>query len=119
MMTIILGIIFVMMQAHEYWSAYAIKSLRLESGIYGTTFFMLTGFHALHVSVGIIALSVILWRLAKGDFNAGYGTAWFLGSWLMGVLYDTSIHALIIFSVAAEFAAMPFLVWVRQRLSAK
>lgn len=67
--TIFLGIIFVMMQAHEYWTAYAIKSLRLNSGIYGTTFFMLTGFHALHVSVGIIALTVILWRLAKNDFN--------------------------------------------------
>jgi len=69
-LTIFLGIIFLMMQAHEYWTAYAIKSLRLSSGIYGATFFILTGFHALHVTVGIIALSVILWRLAKGDFNS-------------------------------------------------
>lgn len=81
-MTIILGIIFLMMQAHEYWTAYAIKSLRLESGIYGATFFMLTGFHALHVTIGLIALTVILWRCAKGDFSprnhfAFEGVAWY------------------------------------------
>lgn len=52
---------------------------------------------------------------AYGLFNAGYGIAWFLGSWLMGVLYDTSIHALIIFSVVAEFSAIPFIYWVRMR----
>lgn len=81
-MTIILGIVFLMMQAHEYWTAYAIKSLRLESGIYGATFFMLTGFHALHVTIGLIALTVILWRCAKGDFTprnhfAFEGVAWY------------------------------------------
>lgn len=80
--TIILGIIFLMLQVHEYWTAYAIKSLRIESGIYGATFFMLTGFHALHVTVGIIALTVILWRLAKDDFTtknhfAFEGVAWY------------------------------------------
>lgn len=79
--TIILGIIFVMMQAHEYWTAYAIKSLRLDSGIYGATFFMLTGFHALHVTMGLIALIVILWRCAKGDFNARNHFAFEAVSW--------------------------------------
>ena len=49
---------------------------------------------------------------AFGIFNAGYGVAWFLGSWLMGVLYDTSIHAVIIFSLSAELLAIPFIVWV-------
>ena len=53
---------------------------------------------------------------AYGLFNAGYGIAWFLGSWLMGVLYDTSIHALVIFSVTAEFSAIPFIYWVQRRL---
>ncbi len=50
-----------------------------------------------------------------GIFNAGYGICWFLGSWLMGVLYDTSIHALIIFSVSAEVLAMPFVYWAQRK----
>lgn len=80
--TIFLGAVFLLLQAHEYWTAYAIKGLRLESGIYGNTFFMLTGFHALHVTVGMIALSVILWRMIKNDFNtqnhfAFEGVAWY------------------------------------------
>lgn len=53
---------------------------------------------------------------AYGIFNAGYGVAWFLGSWLMGVLYDTSIHAVVMFSVGAEFSAIPFIYWVQKRL---
>ena len=68
-LTIFLGIIFVMMQAHEYWTAYAIKSLRLESGIYGTTFFMLTGFHGLHVTIGATMLTVIWLRSVSGHFK--------------------------------------------------
>lgn len=53
---------------------------------------------------------------AYGIFNAGYGVAWFLGSWLMGILYDTSIDTLIIFSVVAEFSAIPFIYWVQKRI---
>lgn len=51
---------------------------------------------------------------AFGIFNAGYGIAWFLGSWLMGILYDTSIHGLIVFSVAAEFTAIPFIYFIKK-----
>lgn len=68
-LTIILGIIFLMMQAHEYLIAYNLKSLTLSSGIYGSTFFMLTGFHALHVSLGTVMLGVILYRMLRGDFS--------------------------------------------------
>lgn len=46
---------------------------------------------------------------AFGIFNTAYGIAWFLGSWLMGFLYDASIHAVVIFSIAAELAAIPFI----------
>jgi MFS family permease len=46
---------------------------------------------------------------AYGIFNAGYGVAWFLGSWLMGFLYDTAIHSVVVFSVFAELAAIPFI----------
>jgi cytochrome c oxidase subunit III len=69
-LTILLGITFLLMQAHEYAIAYTEKGLTLASGIYGTTFFMLTGFHALHVTLGTIILIVILGRLLKGHFNA-------------------------------------------------
>ncbi len=68
--TILLGIAFICMQAHEYFIAYTEKGLTLASGIYGSTFFMLTGFHALHVSLGTIMLTVILYRMCKGDFNS-------------------------------------------------
>ena len=53
---------------------------------------------------------------AYGIFNAGYGVAWFLGSWLMGFLYDTSIHNVILFSVAAELSAIPFIFYLMKKL---
>ncbi len=67
--TILLGMTFLSMQAHEYTIAYLEKGLTLASGIYGTTFFMLTGFHALHVTVGTIGLCVIFYRMLKRDFS--------------------------------------------------
>lgn len=81
-LTILLGITFLMMQAHEYWLAYTVKGLKLSSGIYGTTFFMLTGFHAMHVTLGTIMLIVVLYRMTRGDFNKldhfGFeATAWY------------------------------------------
>jgi cytochrome c oxidase subunit 3 len=68
-LTVLLGITFLMMQAHEYGIAYTEKGLKLSSGIYGTTFFMLTGFHAAHVTIGTIMLIVMLCRILKGHFN--------------------------------------------------
>ena len=68
-LTILLGISFLGLQAHEYWLAYTVKGLKLTSGIFGTTFFMLTGFHAMHVTVGTIMLITILYRMIKGDFS--------------------------------------------------
>jgi cytochrome c oxidase subunit 3 len=67
--TILLGISFLFLQGHEYSIAYLEKGLTLGSGIYGTTFFMLTGFHGLHVTIGTIGLCVILYRMIKHDFN--------------------------------------------------
>ncbi len=51
---------------------------------------------------------------AYGIFNTGYGVAWFLGSALMGVLYDFSISFLIILSVLFQLVAVPFLLWIEQ-----
>jgi len=68
-LTVMLGITFLSLQAHEYGIAYTEKGLMLSSGIYGTTFFMLTGFHALHVTLGTIMLITILVRMLKGHFT--------------------------------------------------
>jgi cytochrome c oxidase subunit 3 len=67
--TFLLGFLFVFMQANEYHEAYTELGLRLSTGIYGTTFFMLTGFHGLHVTVGAIMLTVIWGRTMKGHFT--------------------------------------------------
>lgn len=80
-LTVLLGITFLMMQAHEYAIAYTEKGLKLSSGIYGTTFFMLTGFHAAHVTVGTIMLITILGRLLSGHFNAKHHFAFEAAAW--------------------------------------
>lgn len=67
--TILLGISFLALQAHEYYDAYTEMNLTLDAGIYGTTFFMLTGFHGLHVTIGTIMLIVILVRSLRGHFT--------------------------------------------------
>lgn len=67
--TIILGLTFLGFQAYEYYEAYHVMGLKLNSGIYGTTFFMLTGFHGAHVTIGSIMLIVILLRAIKGHFT--------------------------------------------------
>jgi cytochrome c oxidase subunit 3 len=68
-LTVLLGAIFLGFQAHEYIEAYTQSNLTLGSGIYGSTFFMLTGFHGLHVTLGAIMLSVIWFRCLKGHFT--------------------------------------------------
>ena len=54
---------------------------------------------------------------AYGLFNAGYGLTWFMGSALMGILYDLSLPALIAFSVATQLAAVPLFLLVKKRAS--
>jgi cytochrome c oxidase subunit III len=68
-LTFILGFTFVGLQAHEYGEAYKELGLRLSTGIYGSTFFMLTGFHGLHVTIGAIMLLVIWLRVLRGHFT--------------------------------------------------
>lgn len=67
--TIALGLLFVVMQAYEYYHAYAELNLTLKSGVYGSTFYMLTGFHGFHVTMGTVMLMVILARAMKGHFS--------------------------------------------------
>jgi cytochrome c oxidase subunit 3 len=69
MATVALGFLFLGLQAYEYSHAYHEMNLTLGSGIYGTTFYMLTGFHGLHVTLGATMLLVILIRSMKGHFT--------------------------------------------------
>lgn len=66
--TIVLGLIFESFQVLEYTKAYTEFNLTLSSGIYATTFYTLTGLHAMHVSMGIIMITIILIRTLKGHF---------------------------------------------------
>ncbi|MGE0798179.1 MAG: cytochrome c oxidase subunit 3 [Lautropia sp.] len=80
--TIALGAIFMACQAYEYIHAYRDLNLKLSSGVFGSTFFMLTGFHGFHVTVGAIMLSCVLGRIIKGHFTPQHhfafeGAAWY------------------------------------------
>ncbi len=79
--TVILGFTFVGFQAYEYIHAYTEMNLTLGSGIYGSTFFMLTGFHGLHVTIGAIMLTVMLLRSMKGHFTADNHFAFEAAAW--------------------------------------
>ncbi len=80
--TIALGATFLYFQATEYIHAYHVLGLTLGAGIYGSTFFLLTGFHGLHVTLGTIMLIVIMFRCARGHFTKEHhfafeGVAWY------------------------------------------
>ena len=80
--TVLLGTIFLVCQGYEYAHAYKDLNLKLSSGVYGSTFYMLTGFHGFHVFVGTLMLLFITIRLMKGHFTPtrhfGFeGAAWY------------------------------------------
>ncbi len=80
--TVLLGISFLCVQGYEYFHAYSELNLKLSSGAYGSTFFMLTGFHGFHVFIGMLMLLFITLRLQKGHFTPqrhfGFeGAAWY------------------------------------------
>ena len=81
-LTVLLGATFAFVQGYEYAHAYADLNLKLTSGAYGSTFFLLTGFHGFHVIVGMLMLLFITLRLQKGHFTPqrhfGFeGAAWY------------------------------------------
>jgi cytochrome c oxidase subunit 3 len=80
--TVALGATFIACQAYEYIHAYNDLNLKLSTGAYGSTFFMLTGFHGFHVTIGTIMLFVIYCRSAAGHFTPEHhfgfeGVAWY------------------------------------------
>jgi cytochrome c oxidase subunit 3 len=80
-LTVLLGATFMFVQGSEYIHAYQELGLTLGSGIYGTTFFMLTGFHGFHVTIGAIILSVILFRCITGHFTPERHFAFEAAAW--------------------------------------
>lgn len=80
-LTIILGACFLTLQVQEYIHAYQELGLTLQSGIYGNTFYLLTGFHGLHVTLGLILLIIVYMRILKGHFNDQHHFALQAGSW--------------------------------------
>ena len=81
LVTIVLGFSFLGFQAFEYTHAYSALNLKLTTGVYGSTFFMLTGFHGFHVTIGAIMLTVMLVRSLRGLFDAQHHFAFEAAAW--------------------------------------
>jgi len=81
MATVALGVVFLGFQAYEYYHSYTDLNLKLTTGMYGSTFFMLTGFHGLHVTLGVTMLFVILIRSMKGHFTEEHHFAFEAVAW--------------------------------------
>lgn len=75
--TIVLGVIFSYFQAMEYGSRF----FEIRDGNFGSSFFILTGFHGLHVLVGTIFLRTVLYRLNKITMTKGESLRFELSSW--------------------------------------
>jgi cytochrome c oxidase subunit 3 len=80
-LTIVLGVTFLGFQAYEYTHAYSELNLKLSTGVYGSTFYMLTGFHGFHVTMGAIMLSVMLARAIRGHFDAEHHFGFEAAAW--------------------------------------
>ena len=81
MITVALGLLFFAFQAYEYYHAYHAMGLTLNSGIYGSTFYMLTGFHGFHVIIGTIMLIVMTVRAMKKHFTQHNHFAFEAAAW--------------------------------------
>ena len=79
--TVALGALFLCFQAYEYHHAWTEMALTLNSGAYGATFYMLTGFHGMHVLVGTIMLTVMLVRVLRGHFSAEHHFGFEAAAW--------------------------------------
>jgi cytochrome c oxidase subunit III len=80
-LTVALGVVFLYLQMSEHYHAYTVSKLTLGSGAYGATFFLLTGFHGLHVFIGATILTVIFFRSLRGDFTQDDQFAFQAATW--------------------------------------
>lgn len=79
--TVVLGFIFVGMQAYEYIHLHHAYNITLETGIYGSTFYLLTGFHGLHVIIGSIVLAIMMFRALSRHFTVDNHFAFEAAAW--------------------------------------
>ncbi len=79
--TVALGCLFLYFQAYEYHEAYTAYGLTFGTGIYGATFFILTGFHGLHVTIGTLILFIVLLRVIRGHFTEQNHFAFEAAAW--------------------------------------
>ncbi len=80
--TIVLGLTFMYFQVQEYAHGYSEEMrLYLDSGVYGNSFYLLTGFHGMHVTLGCIMLIVMWFRVLKGHFTPEKHFAFQAASW--------------------------------------
>lgn len=94
--TILLGVVFVALTGHEFVDAYA-KHMTLGSGVYGATFFGLTGLHGLHVAAGVVMIAAILERSLKGDFSAKHHFAVKAVGWFWYLIVVVSVPFFIVY----------------------
>ena len=81
LVTVLLGFVFLALQAQEYVHAYQELNLTLQSGVYGNTFYLLTGFHGMHVTIGALLLTIMLIRVLKGHFTEEKHFAFQAAAW--------------------------------------
>lgn len=79
--TLVFGFAFLYFQAEEYHHAWTHLMLTLNSGVFGSTFYLLTGFHGMHVTLGAIMVSVVFFRSLKGHFSKGDEFGFMAASW--------------------------------------
>ncbi|MBE0366619.1 cytochrome c oxidase subunit 3 [Pseudoalteromonas aurantia] len=80
-LTVLLGVVFLGLQVAEYMHAYNDLNLTLQSGLYGNTFYLLTGFHGMHVTLGTLMLLVVLLRIFKGHLDSKQHFAFQAAAW--------------------------------------
>ncbi|WP_211272783.1 cytochrome c oxidase subunit 3 [Corynebacterium phocae] len=74
MVTLLLGVVFLCIMAYE-WTELIIHGVTVQSSVFGSVFYILTGFHAAHVTAGLLAFVIILLRIAKSKFTPAQATA--------------------------------------------
>jgi cytochrome c oxidase subunit 3 len=73
--TLVLGVIFLAIQLYDYYELITVEHFGIDSGVYGTLFFTMTGFHGAHVLGGVVGLAVILSRGVAGQFTRRHHVA--------------------------------------------
>jgi cytochrome c oxidase subunit 3 len=73
--TLALGVIFLLLQLYDYYTLVTVDHFGIDSGVYGTLFYTMTGFHGAHVLGGVVGLSVVLARGMAGQFTRRHHVA--------------------------------------------